>query len=131
MDDIVYISAQEAAERLLTIRIAGWLLFVIVILAGLWIVVQWWHGEDRRRLKVEAAILEAENAKQRIEVTENIGMAMTQVLKEDSGWKAQYFVLKAKYDELMSHNESMEHTLETATGRNGFTPQEVADATAG
>ena len=128
MDDIVYISAQEAAERLLTIRIAGWLLFVIVILTGLWIVVQWWHGEERRKMNAEAAIIEAENAKQRIEVTENLGMAMTQVLKEDSGWKAQYFILKAKYDELMSHNESMEHTLETATGRNGFTPQEVADA---
>ena len=48
---------------------------------------------------------------------------MTQVLKEDSGWKVQYFALKAKYDALIQHSENMEKTLESATGRNGFTPQ--------
>ena len=122
METPVYITAQEAAERLLTIRIAGWLLFVIVIFAGMWLIIRWKYSEDRRRI-------EAENAKARIEVTENLGTAMTQVLKEDSGWKAQYFILKAKYDAQVSHNESMEHTLETATGANGFIPMGVSSAT--
>ena len=122
MGDPVFITAQEAAERLLTIRIAGWLLFVIVILAGMWLIIRWKYSEDRRRI-------EAENAKARIEVTENLGTAMTQVLKEDSGWKAQYFILKAKYDSQVSHNQSMEHTLETATGANGFIPMGVSSAT--
>ena len=121
MGDPVFITAQEAAERLLTIRIAGWLLFVMVILAGMWLIIRWKYSEDRRRI-------EAENAKARIEVTENLGTAMTQVLKEDSGWKAQYFMLKAKYDAQLKHNANMENTLETATGRNGFTPMETINA---
>lgn len=116
MDEPVYITAQEAAERLLTIKIAGVLLLVLVIGLIAWIIVRWKYTEDRRRT-------EAENARDRIQVTERIGTAMTQVLKEDSGWKVQYFALKAKYDALMQHSENMEKTLESATGRNGFTPQ--------
>ena len=116
MDEPVYITAQEAAERLLTIKIAGVLLLILVIGLIAWIIVRWKYTEDRRRT-------EAENARDRIQVTERIGTAMTQVLKEDSGWKVQYFALKAKYDALMQHNENMEKTLESATGRNGFTPQ--------
>lgn len=116
MDEPVYIAAQEAAERLLTIKIAGVLLLVLVIGLIAWIIVRWKYTEDRRRT-------EAENARDRIQVTERIGTAMTQVLKEDSGWKVQYFALKAKYDALIQHSENMEKTLESATGRNGFTPQ--------
>ena len=116
MDEPVYITAQEAAERLLTIKIAGVLLLVLVIGLIAWIIVRWKYTEDRRRT-------EAENARDRIQVTERIGTAMTQALKEDSGWKVQYFALKAKYDALMQHSENMEKTLESATGRNGFTPQ--------
>lgn len=116
MDEPVYITAQEAAERLLTIKIAGVILLVLVIGLIAWIIVRWKYTEDRRRT-------EAENARDRIQVTERIGTAMTQVLKEDSGWKVQYFALKAKYDALMQHSENMEKTLESATGRNGFTPQ--------
>lgn len=114
----VSISAQEAAERLLTIRIAGWLLFIIVVLGGMWLIIRWKYSEDRRRI-------EAENASERIRVTENLGTAMTTVLKEDSGWKVQYYALKAKYDALEEHAKSMERTLETATGANGFRPQEA------
>ena len=128
MEPPVYITAQEAAERLLTIRIAGWLLFIIVVLAGMWLIVRWKYSEDRRRTEAETALLEAENAKARIQTTENLGTAMTQVLKEDSGWKVQYFALKAKYDELLKHSKNMENTLETATGANGFIPMGVADA---
>ena len=128
METPVYITAQEAAERLLTIRIAGWLLFVIVALAGMWLIVRWKYSEDRRRTEAETALLEAENAKARIQTTESLGTAMTQVLKEDSGWKVQYFALKAKYDELLKHSKNMENTLETATGANGFIPMGLADA---
>lgn len=116
MDEPVYITAQEAAERLLTMKIAGVLLLILAIGLIAWIIVRWKYSEDRKRI-------EAENAKDRIRVTENIGTAMTEVLKQDSGWKAQYYILKAKYDALVEHNESMEQTLASATGRNGFTPQ--------
>lgn len=112
----VWLTAQEAAERAQTIRIAGILLFVVVVFGCMWLIIRWKYSEDRRRT-------EAENAKDRIRVTENIGTAMTEVLKQDSGWKAQYFILKAKYDALEEHAKSMERTLETATGANGFNPQ--------
>lgn len=114
----IWLTAQEAAERTQTIRIAGILLFVIVVFGCMWLIIRWKYSEDRRRT-------EAENAKERIRVTENIGSAMTEVLKQDSGWKAQYFILKAKYDALEEHAKSMERTLETATGANGFKPQEA------
>lgn len=116
--EAIWLTAQEAAERTQTIRIAGILLFIIVVLGGMWLIIRWKYSEDRRRI-------EAENAKDRIRVTENIGTAMTEVLKQDSGWKAQYFILKAKYDALEEHAKSMERTLETATGANGFKPQEA------
>lgn len=116
--EAIWLTAQEAAERTQTIRIAGILLFIIVVLGGMWLIIRWKYSEDRRRI-------EAENAKDRIMVTENIGTAMTEVLKQDSGWKAQYFILKAKYDALEEHAKSMERTLETATGTNGFKPQEA------
>ena len=116
--EAIWLTAQEAAERTQTIRIAGILLFTIVVLGGMWLIIRWKYSEDRRRT-------EAENAKDRIRVTENIGTAMTEVLKQDSGWKAQYFILKAKYDALEEHAKSMERTLETATGANGFKPQEA------
>lgn len=125
MEEPVYITAQEAAERLMTIRIGGWLLFVIVVLIGMWLIIRWKYGEDRRRTLARAELAEAENAKERIRVTENLGTAMTTVLKEDSGWKVQYYALKAKYDALAAHNENMENTLASATGRNGFVPQEA------
>ena len=114
----IWLTAQEASERLLTIKIGGWLLFVIVVLTGMWLIIRWKYSEDRRRV-------EAENAKERIRVTENIGTAMTTVLKEDSGWKAQYYALKAKYDTLEEHAKSLEWTLNTATGANGFRPKEA------
>lgn len=116
--EAIWLPAQEAAERLLTIKIAGVMLFAIVVLGGMWLIIRWKYSEDRRRT-------EAENAKERIRVTENIGSAMTEVLKQDSGWKAQYFILKAKYDALEEHVKSMERTLDTARGSNGFTPQEA------
>ena len=103
---------------MLTIKIAGVMLFAIVVLGGMWLIIRWKYSEDRRRT-------EAENAKERIKVTENIGTAMTEVLKQDSGWKAQYFILKAKYDALEEHAKSMEWVLDTARGSNGFTPQEA------
>ena len=130
IDPPVSISAQEAAERLLTIRIAGWLLFAIVVLGGMWLIIRWKSKQKIKEDQAEKERIEAENAKERIRVTENIGTAMTEVLKQDSGWKAQYFSMKAKYDAIieerdaaMKHSDHMEKVLETATGANRFTPQ--------
>lgn len=125
MEEPILLTAQEAAERLLTIKIGGFLLFLIVIFGCMWVIIRWKYSEDRKRTIAKSELAEAENAKERIRVTENIGKAMTDVLKEDSGWKAQYNALKAKYDALQVHAKSLERTLETATGANGFRPQEV------
>lgn len=121
MDDTVLLSAQEAAERLLTIKIAGILFFVLLLFAAIELFLMWKYSEDRRKT-------EADNAADRIMVTEKIGTAMTDVLKEDSGWKAQYYALKAKYDALETHANNMEWTLDSATGANGFRPQERKNA---
>ena len=125
MEEPILLTAQEAAERLLTIKIGGFLLFLIVVFGCIWVIIRWKYGEDRKRTIAKSELAEAENAKERIRVTENIGKAMTDVLKEDSGWKVQYFILKAKYDALEEHAKSMERTLDTATGANGFKPQEM------
>ena len=123
--EAIWLTAQEAAERTQTIRIAGILLFVIVVFGGMWLIIR--HKSHRKVMEqnAERDRIEAENARERIRVTENLGTAMTTVLKEDSGWKAQYFILKAKYDALEEHAKSMERTLDTARGSNGFTPQEA------
>ena len=121
----VWITAQEAAERTQTIRIAGILLFVIVVFGCMWLIIRYKSHRKIMEQNAERDRIEAENASKRIRVTENLGTAMTTVLKEDSGWKAQYFILKAKYDALEEHAKSMERTLETATGANGFKPQEA------
>ena len=121
----VWLTAQEAAERLLTIKIAAVLLFVIVVLGGMWLVIMFKSHRKVVEERATAERIETENARERIQVTERIGTAMTDVLKEDSGWKAQYYALKAKYDALEEHSKSMEWVLETAKGSNGFTPQEA------
>ena len=118
MGDPVYITAQEAAERLMTIRIAGWLLFFIVVLGGMWLIIRWKYSEDRRRI-------EAQNERDRISVTNNIGMAVTNALKEDGNWKEQFIILKSKYEVLEAHCENMEKLLDSAKGSNGFNPQEA------
>ncbi len=107
MGDPVWLTAQEAAERLLTIRIAGWMLFVIIVLGGMWLVIRWKYSEDRRKKEVE-------NARERIRVTKNIGHVMTEVLEQDGAWKEQYFILKRKYDALESHCENLEQLLSSA-----------------
>ena len=123
--EAIWLTAQEAAERTQTIRIAGILLFVIVVFGCMWLIIRY---KSNRKVMEKNAVrdrIEAENASERIRVTENLGTAMTTVLKEDSGWKAQYFILKAKYDALEEHAKSLEWTLDTATGANGFRPQEA------
>ena len=123
--EAIWLTAQEAAERTQTIRIAGILLFVIVVFGCMWLIIRY---KSHRKVMEQNAVrdrIEAENASERIRVTENLGTAMTTVLKEDSGWKAQYFILKAKYDALEEHAKSLEWTLDTATGANGFRPQEA------
>ena len=123
MGDPVFITAQEAAERLAQIRIAGIVLVSMVVLLGIWLFLIWKYGEDRRRE-------EAQNAKDRIAVTKNIGISMAKAIAKDGGWKEQYFILKNKYDVLEAHCESLEQTLASATGRNGFTPQITEEVSA-
>ena len=107
MQDPVWITAQESAERMLTIKIAGWMMFAIVILTGMWLIV-------RIKQTAECRKKEAENASERIRVTKNIGHVMTEVLEQDGAWKEQYFILKRKYDVLESHCQNLEQTLASA-----------------
>ena len=130
--EAIWLTAQEAAERTQTIRIAGILLFVIVVFGCMWLIIMWKHKRDEKKTEAERELveaekekIEAENAKERIKVAESIDKALIDALKQDSGWKAQYFILKAKYDALEEHAKSMEWILETAKGANGFKPQEA------
>ena len=113
MGDPVFITSQEAAERLLTIKIAGLLMFALLIFAAIWLFLAWKYSEDRRKI-------EAENQRDRIAVTKTIGNSMTNALKDDGNWKEQFFTLKRKYDALEAHCENMEKTLDTARGSNNF-----------
>lgn len=113
MEEAIYITAQEAAERLLTIRIAGLLGFSLILFAAIWLFLAWKYSEDRRKEEVE-------NESARIAVTRNLGKAVTDALKDDGNWKEQFFTLKAKYDVLEAHCENMEKVLDSAKGSNGF-----------
>lgn len=113
MDDPVFISAQEAAERLLTIRIAGFLMLAIIVFAVIWIFFAWKYSEDRR-------MQEAKNDADRIAVTKILGKSLTDSLKEDGNWQEEFFALKRKYDALEAHCENMEKTLDSARGSNNF-----------
>ena len=113
MEEAIYITAQEAAERLLTIRIAGLLMFAIILFAAIWLFLAWKYSEDRRKEEVE-------NESERIAVTWTMGKAVTDALKDDGNWKEQFFILKSKYDALEAHCENMEKVLDTARGSNNF-----------
>ena len=106
MGDPVFITAQEAAERLLTIKIAGLLMLALLIFAAVWLFFAWKYSEDRR-------MTEAKNDADRIAVTRAIGKSMTNALKDDGN-------LKRKYDALEAHCENMEKTLDGARGSNNF-----------
>ena len=113
MGDPVFITAQEAAERLLTIKIAGILFFVLLLFVAIELFLMWKYSEDRR-------MTEAKNDADRIAVTRTIGKSMTNALKEDGNWKEEFFALKRKYDALEAHCENMEKTLDAANGTNNF-----------
>lgn len=112
-DDPVFITAQEAAERLLTIKIAGCLFFALIVFALIWIFIMWKHSEERRKI-------EAQNDRDRISVTRTIGKSLADALKDDGNWKEQFIILKRKYDALEAHCENMEDTLDKAKGSNNF-----------
>lgn len=115
MSDPVWITVQESTERLMTIKIAGWLLFIIVVLGCMWLFVRW-----RKNKKLQEK--EAENAAERIRVTKNMGHVMTTILDQDGAWKEQFFILKRKYDVLEAHCQNLEQTL--ASAENGkFVPK--------
>ena len=113
MGDPVFITAQEAAERLLTIKIAGILFFVLLLFVAIELFLMWKYSEDRR-------MTEAKNDADRIAVTRTIGKSVTNALKDDGNWKEEFFALKRKYDALEAHCENMEKTLDTARGSNNF-----------
>ena len=113
MDETVYITAQEAAERLLTLKIAGFIMLALLIFAAVWLFFAWKYSEDRRKT-------EATNDSDRIAVTKTIGKALTDALEDDGNWKEQFFILQKKYDVLEAHCENMEKLLDRATGSNNF-----------
>lgn len=115
MGDPVLITAQEAAERFLTIKIAGGLMLSLLVFAAIWIFIAWKYSEDRRKI-------EAENQRERIALTKTIGKTVTNALEDDGNWKKQYLVLKAKYDVLDAHCENIEHLLESVE-KGKFVPK--------
>lgn len=111
-DDPIWLSAQEAAERIQTIKTAGWVLALSAILA--FIIILCLIRKNKKEKEAETATRNEEIAveKSRIESTERIGTAMAKAMKTDSYWKAKFTEKVKENTSLKEENESLKSTME-------------------
>lgn len=111
-DEPIWISAQEAAERLQTIKTAGWVLALSAILA--FIIILCLIRKNKKEKEAETAMRNEEIAveKSRIESTERIGIAMAEAMKTESHWKAKFIEKVKENTSLKEENESLKSTME-------------------
>lgn len=142
----VWISAQEAAERLQTIKTAGWVLFSVALLGFILLLCAMRKKEKEKQAENDARNAEIEAEKYRIESTERIGIAMAEAMKTDSYWKAKFTEKVKENTSLKEENESLKSTMDMVgiadiaefrewlrskkenkidMVANGFTPQEA------
>lgn len=112
IDDPIWLSAQEAAERLQTIKTAGWVLALSAILA--FIIILCLIRKNKKEKEAETATRNDEIAveKSRIESTERIGIAMAEAMKTDSYWKGKFTEMAKENTSLKEENESLKSTME-------------------
>lgn len=111
-DDPIWLSAQEAAERLQTIKTAGWVLFGAVVLAFFLLLYAIRKRKDEKQDEIETRNAEIEAEKYRIESTERIGIAMAEAMKTDSYWKGKFTEMAKENTSLKEENESLKSTME-------------------
>lgn len=111
-DEPVWITAQEAAERLQTIKTAGWVLALSAILA--FIIILCLIRKNKQEKEAEAATRNEEIAveKSRIESTERIGIAMAEAMKTESHWKEKFIEKVKENTSLKEENESLKSTMD-------------------
>lgn len=111
-DEPVWITAQEAAERLQTIKTAGWVLFSVAVLGFILLLCAMRKKEKEKQAENDARNAEIEVEKSRIESTERIGTAMAEAMKTDSYWKAKFTETAKENVFLKEENESLKSTME-------------------
>ena len=111
-DEPVWITAQEAAERLQTIKTAGCVLALSAILA--FIIILCLIRKNKKEKEAETATRNEEISveKSRIESTERIGIAMAEAMKTDSYWKAKFTETVKENVFLKEENEGLKSTME-------------------
>lgn len=111
-DDPIWLSAQEAAERLQTIKTAGWVLFGVAVLSFILLLCAMRKKEKEKKSEIDARNAEIEAEKYRIESTERIGIAMAEAMKTDSYWKAKFTETAKENVSLKEENEGLKSTME-------------------
>jgi len=111
-DEPVWITAQEAAERLQTIKTAGWVLFGVAVLGFILLLCAMRKKEKEKQTEINARNAEIETEKYRIESTERIGIAMAKAMKTDSYWKAKFIETVKENVFLKEENEGLKSTME-------------------
>ena len=113
-DEPVWITAQEAAERLQTIKTAGWVLFSVALLGFILLLCAMRKKEKEKQTEIDARNAEIEVEMSRVESTERIGIAMAEAMKTDSYWKAKFTEMVKENTSLKEENESLKSTMEMA-----------------
>ena len=111
-DEPVWITAQEAAERLQTIKTAGWVLFGAAVLAFFLILYAIRKRKAEKQDEIETRNAEIEVERSRVESTERIGIAMAEAMKTDSYWKAKFTEKVKENTSLKEENESLKSTMD-------------------
>ena len=110
--EAIWLTAQEAAERLQTIKTAGWVLFGAAVLAFFLILYAIRKRKAEKQDEIETRNAEIEAEKYRIESTERIGIAMAKAMKTDSYWKAKFTETAKENVFLKEENEGLKSTME-------------------
>ena len=111
-DEPVWITAQEAAERLQTIKTAGWVLFGVAVLAFFLLLYAIRKRKTEKQDEIETRNAEIEVERSRVESTERIGIAMAEAMKTDSYWKAKFTETAKENVFLKEENESLKSTMD-------------------
>ena len=110
--EAIWLPAQEAAERIQTIKTAGWVLFGVAVLGFILLLCAMRKKEKEKQTEIDARNAEIEVEKSRIESTERIGTAMAKAMKTDSYWKAKFTEKVKDNTALKEENESLKSTME-------------------
>lgn len=111
-DDPIWLSAQEAAERIQTIKTAGWVLFGAAVLGFILLMCLIRKNKKEKEAEIDTRNKEIAVEKSRIESTERIGIAVAESMKTESYWKAKFIETVKENTSLKEENEGLKSTME-------------------